>query len=310
MPTRLAMTTPHDFHLPTAVCSYGFYALAPHTWDNDRQTLTRPLRAGKGDVHTITIHCPQLRASDSDAQRSAPHAGPEPARAKGRIPGKLLLIVNPTLPRADHAGIKRQVARMLRLDEDLAAFHRLHPAARRRGFGRIFRGPCVFEDVVRTMTCCNTAWANTTTMNRMLCEKVGTDGAFPTPGELARWTPAKLQQATRVGYRAERIVRLARNVEAGRIDLEALDDPTMPTDDLFKALRRIYGMGAYSANNMLQLLGRYDRVPVDSETIALFRKRDNDPGMTGKRAAARADEHYARYAPYQFLAYWYDLWHS
>jgi len=293
MPSRLTIPAPADFDLAAAVCSYGFYALAPHQWDPHRRTLTRPLRDTNGDV--ITAHI---------------NAGPEPARAKGRTSPVLHITIHPALGRAHHAHIKRQVARMLRLDEDLAAFHRLHRAARRRGFGRIFRSPTVFEDLVRTMTCCNTAWSNTTTMNRLLCEKVGAGGDFPTPAELARWSPARLKRATKVGYRAERMIRLARDVEADRLDLAALEDPGRDADELDQALRRIHGVGQYSANNMLQLLGRYDRIPVDSEVVAMFRKRDNDPAMTESQAAARAAEYYAPYHPYQFLAYWHDLWPS
>ncbi|KAL6971805.1 hypothetical protein U1Q18_031486, partial [Sarracenia purpurea var. burkii] len=52
-----------------------------------------------------------------------------------------------------------QVARMLRLsakdEKDVQEFHKVHPDAKRKGFGRLFRSPTLFEDVVKSMLLCN-----------------------------------------------------------------------------------------------------------------------------------------------------------
>ena len=144
-------------------------------------------------------------------------------------------------------------------------------------------------------------------MNRLLCTHVGTRGDFPTPGELGEWSEARLKKMCKVGYRAKRILRLARDVERGRLELAWFEDPARDTDELYEALTGIYGVGPYAAHNILQLLGRYDRLPVDSETLRHFRQLHNVHGSL-KRVTRAAQKHYNRYAPFQFIAYWYELW--
>ena len=55
--------------------------------------------------------------------------------------------------------LKAQVTRMLRLSEvesaSLAEFHGLHPQAKEEGFGRLFRSPTLFEDMVKSLLLCN-----------------------------------------------------------------------------------------------------------------------------------------------------------
>jgi len=286
MPSTLTLSIPRRFDLPAAVTTYGYYVLAPNYWDEPTQTLHRPL-AVDGQVVNVRIH-----------------AG---AQAKPQ----LRIACDATVPRAHHALIKARVARMLHLDtppDVFTRFHAMHRDARRLKFGRLFRSPTLFEDMVKTITGCNVAWANTKTMNRLLCEKVGTNGAFPTPAELAAISPSALKRKCKVGYRAERIIRLARDVEAGRLDLAWFAEAHRTTDELYDALRAIYGLGDYAANNILTHLDRYDRLPIDSETIRHFRQVHGHAGDE-KQIAAAARRYYERFAPFQFLAYWYELWH-
>lgn len=280
MPTTLTMPVPRDFSLPHAVCSYGYFILAPNRWDNTTQTLHRPLRDSADRV----------------------------VRARIRQRGHSLVIdCHRNVARAQHAVLKRRVDRMLRIAEDLRRWKRLHPEAARQKFGRMYRSPSLFEDIVKTITSCNVAWPSTVVMNRMLCEHVGTGGDFPTPGELAAWRPARLKKLCRVGYRADRMIRLARDVRDGRIDLARFEDPSISTDDLHDALLAIHGIGPYAAANVLQAIGRYDRLPVDTETVRHFRQCHDVHGTLGQ-ITKKAYEYYGSFAPYQFLAYWYELW--
>jgi len=54
---------------------------------------------------------------------------------------------------------QEQVRRMLRLSEEdgaaVAEFQAMHAAAREAGFGRIFRSPTLFEDMVKCILLCN-----------------------------------------------------------------------------------------------------------------------------------------------------------
>lgn len=282
--TAITMPLPPRFDLVRAVCSYGYYALAPNRWDAATATLSRPLHDARGGL--IHMHIRQGKRLTIRCERA--------------------------IGRDDAAAVRSQVARMLRLNEDFTAFHKLHPAARKANFGCLFRSPTLFEDIVKTFTTCNVAWSSTRRMNELLCDRYG-NGGFPTPDQLAKVPAAELKQTCRVGYRADRIIRLARQVTVGELDLSRFERQGVRSAELFDELRQIHGIGPYAAGNMLQLLGHYDRLAIDSETYRHFREVYNAP--TPKSAAdlrklhVRIERHYAPFKPYQYLAYWFELWH-
>ena len=286
MPSTLTLPVPRNLSLPHTVCSYGYFILAPNRWTPvDKPFLgrfIRPLRLPDNTVVNVTVSQPKPAA---------------PLRVR----------CDRTLDRPGRDAVRRQLARILRLDENLDAFHTLHPAARRARFARLFRSPTLFEDIVKTMTSCNVTWPSTVRMNRLLVAEPGCGLDFPTPDELAPWRPDRLARRCKVGYRAERIIRLARDVARSRLNLDELEDPALPTTDLYERLIAIHGIGPFAANNILQLLGRYDRLAVDSETLRHFRQVHGVHGDL-KKVTRLAHRHYNRYAPYQFLAYWFELW--
>lgn len=279
--SQLTLRLPRDFDLTAAVCSYGYFLLAPNHWDAGRRALVRPLRGRRDRLIGVEVR-----------QRD----------------GQLRIACDRRVDADERAVIKRQVRRMLRLDDELSGWHKLAPAARRRKFGRLFRSPSLFEDIVRTITTCNVTWPNTIRMNARLCQRVG-GGGFPTPRQLAAVTPARLKKQCKVGYRAERIIRLARDVESGALDLAGFERDGADSNELFDRLRHIHGIGPYAAANLCQLLGHYDRIAIDTETYRHFCRTH---GIRRPKNPARLDrrivKHYARFAPYQFLAYWFELW--
>ncbi len=279
--TELRLAVPADFDLVRAVCSYGYFLLAPNRWEPAAARLVRPLWVGGDRPVTVTV------------------------RQGG---GGLRARCDRRLTRAEQARVRAAVGRMLRLNESMAGWYARHAEARRAGFGRLFRSPTLFEDMVKTITTCNVAWPNTIRMNALLCERIG-GGAFPTAERLAGQRPSVLKRRCKVGYRAERIVRLAREVASGRLDLAWFEDPRRSSDEVFEALRRIHGIGDYAAANLCQVLGHYDRLAIDSETFRHFRDV-HGVAVNGDEPAARRRiaAHYRRYAPYDFLAYWYELW--
>jgi 3-methyladenine DNA glycosylase/8-oxoguanine DNA glycosylase len=281
--STLTVAVPGGFDLARAVCSYGYFLLAPNRWEPRARALHRPLR-GEGD-RLIGVVVDQ------------PGGG-----------GELRVRCEVRVGRAEAEALRRQVRRMLRLGEDFSAWRRLHPQARRAGFDRLFRSPTLFEDIVKTITGCNVSWPNTMRMNALLCERVGS-GGFPTPGQLASVRPDALQRRCKVGYRAQRIVHLARRVAAGELDLGWFEDPHRTTEEVEGRLLEIHGIGPYAAANICQLLGRYDRLAIDSETYRHFRQQHGlVQGEAGRSADLRIEAHFARFAPYQFLAYWFELW--
>ncbi len=280
MAATLTMKAPRGFDLARAVCSYGYFVLAPNVWDKADGALRRPLR-GEGDrvVAVAVTHRGDLLRVACDRK----------------------------LTTTDRTLVRDQVARMLRLEEDFKPWFAMHPPARRRRFARLFRSPTLFEDMVKTITGCNVTWKNTMAMNRLLCERHG--GAFPTPTELANATPALLKRTCKVGYRAQRIVRLARDFRDGRLTPAMFEDPALSTDELAARLLAIHGIGPYAAANICHLLGRYDRLAIDSETYRHYCKVTGTPRPANPQSLHVAIEaRYERYRPYQFLAYWFELW--
>ncbi len=284
--SRLTLPIPDRFNLKAAVCHYGFYALAPNQWDESTQSLARPLTFDDG-VASVRISMPRH--------------------------DRLVVKCDCTLDRAAQRQAKRQVSRMLRLEEDFASWRAMHRAAARARFDRLFRSPTLFEDIVKTITCCNVAWANTVNMNRLLCEHFG-DGAFPTPRQLAQATPDRIKRLARVGYRAESIHQLAVDVASGTVDLEVFESAGWDTEMLTRHLRELRGVGPYAARNLAMLLGRYDHIAFDTEVYRHFREAHGiatpKDAAALKRLESRIERHYARYHPYQFLAYWFELWNG
>lgn len=283
MGTRLTIRAPRDYRLARDVCSYGYFVLAPNRWDPRAGTLTRLLDLAGGPART-TI------AQDG--------------------PGRVRAAFDRGLSRAERAEATGQIARMLRLDEDTAAireFHRVDPRWRRSGRGRVFRSPTLFEDVIKTVTSCNVTWPSTVSMNRRLCEVLGRGGAFPQPARVARARAATLRSRCRVGYRDARIIELARMFVSGQIDADRLEDPATPDDAVHETLLALPGIGPYGAANIMQLLGRYSRLPLDTESI---RHGKTVLGLKGSdrqiMKAVRA--HFEPFGRHAFRSYWFELW--
>ncbi len=292
---KLFRRTPSDFDFQTAVGSYGFFALAPNQWDPEAGRLTTVLPAGEL-VLGVRI----------TAVRRAGHEGISIDAPEQK-----------SLPPEERKQLLGAANRMLRLDEDFAAFHALcaddaglSMAAKLR-FGRLLRSPTLFEDVIKTICTCNITWAGTQSMVRRMVAEYGSAAtndtqaqAFPTPGELAATTERKLNRTCGVGYRAEWIITFARQVLAGAFDVAKCEDPELPTEELYRYLRTIRGVGDYAASSLCALLGRYDRIAIDTETVKHFRLRF----PRRKPTQAKIKKHYARYNPYQYLVYWWELW--
>ena len=289
--TRLSITPPYDYLLHRDACSYGYFILRPNHWDPETHTLSRTLDLDRTPVN-ITITQP----SDS--------------------PGSRLAVRTDRTLTTDHRKLARaQITRMLHLTgagsaEAVADFHRADPRFKPSGRGRLFRSPTLFEDIIKTVTSCNVAWPSTITMNRRLCEVI--NPAFPRPTQLARRQPHTLRARCRVGYRDQRIVQLAKlaNQRASIIHPSTehnLTDPAVPDAEILKQLQTLPGIGPYAAANILQLLGRYTHLPIDTEThrhartVLAFNE-------AGNALSKRIEAHYRPLGPNRFRSYWFELW--
>ncbi|TVQ81150.1 MAG: hypothetical protein EA380_02420 [Phycisphaeraceae bacterium] len=282
MGSRLRIKPPEDYLFKRDVCSYGYFLLAPNRWDPESCTLTRPLLLDHS-VAVLTI------GQSKDA------------------PGADLIVQSDiALDRAQQREARCRVERMLRLDEhDLSHFHRVDSRWKRSGRGRLFRSPTLFEDIVKTVTNCNVTWAGTMNMNARLCEVISP--SFPSPRQLSRKRPATLRSRCGVGYRDERIVALAKLAVAGEIDEDWYADPSNSDEAVRERLLALPGIGPYAAANIMQLLGRYASLALDTESVRHGRDILGFEGESND-IMRRVTEHYERFGDQRFRSYWLDLW--
>lgn len=318
MASRISVRPPSDYLLSRDVCSYGYFLLAPSRWDVHRARLGRVFLLSDGPVY----------------------AEIEQPNGEG---GALRIVLSRALSSNERREFVAQVTRMLRLDEDsthIAAFHAVDPRWQRLGRGRLYRSPTLFEDVLKTVTSCNVQWPGTISMNRRLCEvlgehvELGWDGsrvvlgggggrsrpptdarvrlyAFPSPEKIARTRPATLRARCRTGYRDRRIVELARLFASppsrGGIDQAWMEDPNTPDEDLHEALLELPGVGPYAAANIMQLLGRYARLPLDTESVRHGRSLLGYKGSSAQ-VMKKVKAHYAPFGQHSFRSYWFEMW--
>lgn len=290
--TKLTITVPKWFDLRIAVCSYGYFVLMPNRWDRERETLSRALVLGKsGQAVGIVIR-----------------------QVKRTVGRPIVVQCGQTISRDQQLALKSQVRRMLRLDEVFDDWFRRSQQARKDHFAVIFRSPTLWEDMVKTITGCNTAWSNTITMNRLIVEHYGEKLAegvhtWPSPKKIARCQAEPFAKKTKVGYRAERIIRLAKMFVDGSLDSDWYESPERSSEELYDALLKLYGFGPYAASNMVQHLGHYDRLAIDSETYRHYCElkqieRPKNPATLNPLI----EQHYQPFGPWKFLAYWHELW--
>jgi 3-methyladenine DNA glycosylase/8-oxoguanine DNA glycosylase len=218
-------------------------------------------------------------------------------------------------PSEDRSAVLAQLRHMLRLDEDLSAFY-LAAAAEpglawvATGAGRMLRSPTVFEDVVKTICTTNCAWSGTERMVGALVGHLGMPAegapgrrAFPTPQAMAEADDAFYGDVARAGYRGLYLRALALDVAEGRLDLEALNDPTRRDEEVAERLLALAGVGPYAMAHVMMLLGRYRRLVLDSWTRPKYRRLSGRARITdtGIQRAFR------RYREFAGLAFWLTL---
>ena len=298
----ITLAARRPFGLFATAISHGWYQTLPFRWNDQRQVLERAERLADGRVLLLEIreaHSPRRMYCE--------------------------LIVDITGENADDAGVAeelgRRVASMLRLDEDLAPFYAI---CRRRpelsnvlkyGAGRYMRGASLWEDVVKTILSTNVLWKQAVVMINRLAQ-LGDKGpsnsdlrAWPTPGQVLRAGSSYLRDRVHAGYRTGFILELASRQKAGDIDLDALEAQAskMTADELYKALTAIKGVGKSSAHFLMNLLGHYDHIPVDSATFA-YAKRVFFRGR--KPTERQIRRRFAEFGKWQSLVYLFGRWNA
>ncbi|GAV78561.1 LOW QUALITY PROTEIN: hypothetical protein CFOL_v3_22027, partial [Cephalotus follicularis] len=252
------------FSLEKSVCNHGLFMMAPNLWIPSIETLKRPLRLADSITCVIVSisHLPNrtfliVKVHDTQLVSSQDQQA-------------ILVCI-------DHALLYiPQVARMLRIserDERSLRDFQVHAAAKERGFGRIFRSPSLFKERIEEKTSIiipgNTnKCANASSNFQLSNSRVQSMGNFPSPRELASLDKDFLNECC-IGYRIRNIVKLAKDVESGRLNLnkfeEAIDAASY--ENVLSRLKKIKGLGTFACANVLMCIGFYQMVPIDTETF-------------------------------------------
>jgi len=266
------------------LASHGVADLLPNLIDDEARTLATTLPLRRGGARTIRIR----------------------AGRRGYA------VVEGDVGARDGAVLAETARHMLRLDADLSRFYQ---AAREDpdlawacdGAGRMLRSPTVFEDVVKTICTTNCAWSATVRMATALVSELGAEApdgrrAFPDPKAMAEASEDFYKDVVRAGYRGPYLHGIAADVAEGTLDLEALNDPELPDDEVAERLVALPGCGPYATAHMMMLLGRNSRLILDSWTRPKYAR------LNGRKASDRTIERrFRRYGDHAGLAFWLYL---
>lgn len=239
------------------------------------------------------------------------HHGAVPVRVRVAQPAPDRVVFGASAPTREAAayGIER-MRFALGVDDDLTSFLRLFsrdprlgPALRRRPWLRVPRRPEPFEALAWAICEQLIEYERAAAIERRILAALGRrwqrgEGAgalalrdLPPADLLAGTAPALLQSFDLAGARAFALVRAAREVAQGRVDLHG--DPEVG----WRRLRAIPGLGSWTVE-MLALCGqgRHDQLPAGDLGLAKFVGR----ALAGGDPLARADEAQVRefFAPY------------
>lgn len=287
---QLIINLPKKFNFYHAVTDYGWYQLKPFEWNEEKQILSTVLNLNK---KIIRIHIAQFDK-------------------------KSLQIEIEKVTKFSHtelAELNKIINRIFRLDEDFEEFflfaknHLEFNFITQQGRSRLIRSATLFEDIVKTILTTNTTWRQTKNMSESLCKLCGSkyskdNYTFPTPLQIKNSKIEDLKNIARLGYRAEYIHNLASMIVDLKINLEDIESKIVDTKERYKFLRAIKGVGDYSANNILMLLGDYSNLAFDSEMRSHVTKKY----FQGKIVSEKEIKNfYEKFGKFKYLFYWFDM---
>ncbi len=240
--------TPCDFSFLATLHSHGWVQLAPFLYDPVNRRLDYP-------VNSKGVECLISLGFDSD--------------------NSIILEVNSdnAIGKLELSEINRLVLRIFGLHNDIGDLHRLvnkfpeYSWISRYKLGRFLASPTLWEDMVKTIATTNITWDQTIgicTNLVALGKPILGRHCFPTPDEIAQIDLVEFSALTKLGYRAKHVHELANLIISGALDLEALADSSGPRENLYSSILSLKGFGPYSAGNVLRVMGRHERLAIDS----------------------------------------------
>ena len=262
------------------VRSHGWSQLAPYSWDKETLTLTRIERFKQHAVHL---------------------------KIEQETHNYLRCFVFSTIPIRSSL-LDKLILRlkyMFNCDIDFANFLQkacsLDPSlykVAKTGLNPFLRGSSLFEDVLKTLFTTNASWAFTRRMCQSLLnvstKQFGwseSEISFPSVSQILSIPMTVFESEVRLGYRIGYLHNIAEK-------FQVCDEFVgWSTDPILQELSTIKGLGPYNINHIAMLLGKNDKIPIDSEVrrcMRLLGRSDDTDSI---------EEYYAKWAPYQNLAY-------
>jgi 3-methyladenine DNA glycosylase/8-oxoguanine DNA glycosylase len=235
------------------------------------------------------------------------HRGAEPVRVRVAQTAPDAVLFGACSHSADAA--RHAIERMrfaLGVDDDLSDFYRelagdplIGRSVRRRPWLRVRRRPEPFEALAWAICEQLIEYERAAAIQRRIVAAFGprcAEGSglrdVPSPATLAGVAPARLESFDLAGSRARLLVRAAREVASGRVDLHDADH-----ERAWRRLRAIPGIGPWTIE-MLALIGqgRHDQLPASDLGLLKYVGRR----LSGGDRRARASEEDVRsfFAPY------------
>jgi 3-methyladenine DNA glycosylase/8-oxoguanine DNA glycosylase len=215
----------------------------------------------------------------------------------------------------DEAAARHAIERMrfaLGVDDDLRRFHDrfrndplIGPSVRARPWVRVTRRPEPFEALAWAITEQLIEFSRAAEIQRRLvrrwgrrCNRTGLRD-MPDARTLSGVAPAELQSCDLSAGRAIALIRCAREVAAGRVDLHAADH-----ERGWKRLRAIPGIGAWTLEVLaLTGQGRYDQLPAgDLNYLKLVGRLQSGGDPRARATEAEVRELFAPYGAWAGLA--------
>ena len=273
---------PPDFSFRETLSAHGWRRLPPFAWHEETQTLERTEETPDGGIVLLRMH-------DTDGVLHIDMEG-----------------------EADETEMTRRIRRMLQLDLPIGDFHtycrtipELAPIIECRQ-GRMLRSPTLWEDTVKVIATTNTTWAQTIAMSARLVKHFGAEGrGFPAPQRIAAIPFEEFTVKARMGYRSAYVYKIAAAIAEGSLDLESLQEKSLPVSEMRKQLISLPGIGPYGAACLMLYLGRPEHVNSDSVARSLLSKELNRP-VTDREVIA----FFERHGQWRGLVYTFYPWRT
>ena len=286
MHTQIGVTTPAYFNFGYTVNSHGWERLEPFLLNKEHQILTR--------IERLPSQLSRLEIAHHDTIDVTVHSENH-------------------LTKEDRAYVTEFIAYCFAFNWDLSkcyaevANDTTYSFIKEQRLGRLLLAPSMWENMVKTQFLTNTHARHTTAMAAKFCtlgDPFGDRHAFPTPAQVLAKSLDELEKQTGTGYRAKYIRSLAEAIASG-FDPESLRNPALSYEEIYDRIRALHGFGDYSASYVLKLLGRFERISIDTVMRRYFKEIASKENATDDDINA----YYERFGEFKGLVAWWEVSH-